>query len=61
MDQGEIVVNGIKAALCLNGADQPCLLVNDLKLGASHGKIGLRIGQGTEAYFTNLKARESKK
>lgn len=57
----KIVVNGIKAALYLNGADQPCLIVNDLKLGASRGKIGLWIGQGTEAYFTNLKVTQTKK
>lgn len=57
----KIVVNGIKAALYLNGADQPCLIVNDLKLGASRGKIALWIGQGTEAYFTGLKVRESNK
>jgi hypothetical protein len=38
----KIVVSGTKAQLFVNGAAQPCLLVNDLKLGETHGQIALR-------------------
>src|SRR6202034_2934048 len=34
----KIVVSGTKAQVYVNGADQPCLIVNDLKLGESHGQ-----------------------
>jgi hypothetical protein len=47
-----IVVSGIRASLHVNGARQPCLVVNDLKLGESHGQIALWIGAGTEAFFS---------
>jgi hypothetical protein len=50
----KIVVSGLRALLYLNGAEQPCLVVNDLKLGASGGRIGLWIGGWTEAYFSTL-------
>ncbi len=50
----KLVVNGIRAELYVNGADQPCLIVNDLKLGESSGQIGLWIGLGTEAHFSEI-------
>ncbi len=50
-----IVVDGVRAQLHVNGASQPCLIVNDLKLGETRGQIALWIGLGTEAYFSNLK------
>ena len=50
----KIVVSGKKAQLYVNGAAQPCLIVNDLKLGESHGQVALWIGSDTEAYFSNL-------
>lgn len=50
-----IVVRGAKAALYLGKAAQPCLLVNDLKLGDTQGAIALWGGSGTEGYFANLK------
>jgi len=50
----KIVVSGNKARLYINGADQPCLIVNDLKLGEAHGPIALWVGDDTEAYFSNL-------
>jgi hypothetical protein len=53
----KIVVAGDKAQLYVNGADQPCLIVNDLKLGDSHGKVALWIGSDTEAYFANLSVK----
>jgi hypothetical protein len=50
-----IVVDGLRARLFVNDALQPCLVVNDLKLGATHGRIGLWIGfTGTDAYFSHL-------
>lgn len=50
-----IVVEGGKARLHVNGADQPCLIVNDLKHAARGGALALWIGAGTEGYFANLK------
>ena len=50
----KIVVSGAKALLYVNGASQPALVVNDLKLGDSHGQIGLWAHVTTEAYFSNL-------
>ena len=49
-----IVVSGIRAQLHVNGAEQPCLVVNDLKLGETRGQIALWIGGGTEAYFSKV-------
>jgi hypothetical protein len=49
-----IVVSGVQAKLYVNGAEQPCLIVNDLKRGKARGKIGLWVGVGTEGYFSNL-------
>jgi len=34
----KIVVSGTKAVLYVNGSDQPCLIVNDLNLGETHGR-----------------------
>jgi hypothetical protein len=53
----KIVVAGTKARLFVNGADQPCLIVNDLKLGETHGQVALWTGSNTEAYFSNLMVR----
>jgi hypothetical protein len=52
--QLKIVVDGVHARLYLNGADQPSLIVNDLKLGKSRGKVALWIGPETDSYFSNL-------
>ena len=49
-----IVVSGFQALLYVNRTEQPCLIVNDLKLGATHGQIALWIGTGTEAYFSTV-------
>lgn len=53
----KIVVSGTKAKLYVNGANQPCLIVNDLKLGERRGRIALWAGSDTEAYFSNLTIR----
>lgn len=50
-----IEVSGAKARLYVNGATQPCLLVNDLKLGEARGKIALWSRVSTDAYFSNLR------
>jgi len=50
-----IVVDGTKAQLFVHGATQPCLIVNDMKLGDSEGAVALWVGPGTEGYFANLK------
>jgi hypothetical protein len=51
----KVVVSGSKAQLYVNGAKQPCLIVNDLKLGNTHGRIALWNGSDTEAYFSRLR------
>jgi hypothetical protein len=53
----KVVVAGTKARLYINGADQPCLIVNDLKLGEADGQIALWTGSNTDAYFSNLRVR----
>ena len=50
----KIVASGTRAELYVNRAAQPCLIVNDLKLGATRGQIALWIEAGTEAYFSTL-------
>jgi hypothetical protein len=50
-----IVVSGTKAQLFLGAADQPSLVINDLKHGDLSGGIALWIGPGTVAHFSNLR------
>jgi hypothetical protein len=50
-----IEVSGTKARLYVNGAAEPCLIVNDLKLGDSHGAIALWSRISTDGYFANLR------
>jgi len=50
-----IEVQGRTARLYVHGAEQPCLIVNDLKLAPSEGGVALCVGPGTEGYFSNLK------
>jgi len=51
----KIEVDGTRARLYVHGAEQPCLIVNDLKLAPKEGAVALWVGPGTEGYFTNLK------
>ena len=51
----QIVVAGETARLFVGGAEQPCLVVQHLKLGESSGGIGLYVGEGTLGYFRNLR------
>jgi len=50
-----ITIEGTKARLFVNGSAQPCLIVNDMKLGDSEGPVAPWVGPGTEGYFANLK------
>lgn len=52
-----IVVKGTKARLFVHGAGQPCLVVNDLKLGLTKGAVGLWVGPGTDGYFADLRLK----
>lgn len=53
----KIEVEGHKARLYVNGAEQPCLIVNDLKLTPQQGGVALWIEPSSEGYFANLKIR----
>jgi len=50
----KIEVEGRRARLYVHGAEQPCLIVNDLKLDPRDGGVALWVGPGTEGYFSNL-------
>ncbi|MGH9388027.1 MAG: hypothetical protein ACRD1Z_00300 [Vicinamibacteria bacterium] len=54
-----VEVSGTRARLLVHGAKEPTLLVDDLKLGAAEGGVGLWIGAGTEGFFSNLRVRPS--
>lgn len=51
----KIEVEGRNARLYVHGSEQPCLIVNDLKLEPKAGGVALWVGPGTEGYFANLK------
>jgi hypothetical protein len=51
----KLEVDGRKARLYVHGAEQPCLIVNDLKLEPREGGVALWVEPGTEGYFSNLK------
>jgi hypothetical protein len=51
----KIEVDGRNARLYVNGSEQPCLIVKDLKLDPRDGGVALWVGPGTEGYFSNLK------
>jgi hypothetical protein len=51
----KIDIQGRNARLYVHGAEQPCLIVNDLKLEPREGGVALWVGPGTEGYFANLK------
>jgi hypothetical protein len=57
----KLLLDGVKARLFVHGAEQPCLLVNDLKLGPSSGALALWIGPGTEGCFSNLRVTAAPK
>jgi hypothetical protein len=51
----KIEVAGLTARLYVNGAEQPALVVNDLKQPLAKGEIALWVGPGTIAHFAGLK------
>jgi hypothetical protein len=51
----KIEAKGTIAKLYVNRAEQPTLIVNDLKQPLSSGGIALWVGQGTIAHFADLK------
>jgi hypothetical protein len=53
--QVKIQVAGFRARLYVNGAEQPVLVVNDLKQPLTNGSIALWVGPGTIAHFSDLK------
>jgi hypothetical protein len=55
VDKLKIGVKGKIAKLYVNGAEQPTLIVCDLKQPLSSGGIALWVGQGTIAHFADLK------
>ena len=50
----KIEVSGKTAKLYLHDAEQPCLIVNDLKYEQSAGKIALWLHSSTLARYRNL-------
>lgn len=50
----KIVVVGARASLFVNDAKQPNLIVNNLKLGERSGRVGLWVGPGSIAHFSNV-------
>jgi hypothetical protein len=50
-----IEIDGHRARLYVNGAGQPSLIVNDLKMEPREGGVALWVGPGTEGYFEGLK------
>lgn len=55
----KVEVSGLTMKLYVNGAPQPALIVNDLKMGDAQGSVALWVGLGTEAYFANLRVTQS--
>ena len=51
----KIQVAGSHARLYVNGAEQPALIVNDLKQPPVNGAIALWVGPGSIAHFADLK------
>lgn len=51
----KVEVSGTSARLFIDGAEQPCLVINDLKNGERKGLIGLWLHASTLAHFANLK------
>ena len=53
--QVKIQVAGSRARLYVNRAEQPVLVVNDLKQPSVKGAVALWVGPGTVAHFSDLK------
>jgi len=53
-----IEVSGTNARLYVNGAEQPTLIVTDLKQPIAKGAVALWVGVGTIAHFSHLKVAQ---
>jgi len=53
----KVEVMGTRGRLYVNGATQPTLIVNDLKLGDTRGAIALWSHTFTDGYFANLRVK----
>lgn len=57
----KLVVEGAYSKLYINKAEQPALVVNDMKHGANaKGALGFFVDIGTEGFFRNLRYTPSK-
>lgn len=56
----KIVASGTTAQLYVNDSGQPCLIVDDLKLGDTHGQIALWAHATTDGYFSDLTVKSAK-
>lgn len=57
----KLVVEGAYSKLYINKAEQPALVVNDMKHGANaKGALGFFVDIGTEGFFRNLRYAPSK-
>lgn len=54
-----VKVSGTRAELYVDGAEQPCLIVRDLKLGATRGGVALWSHRTTDGHFRNLRVATS--
>ena len=50
-----VEIDGRKARLYVHDAEQPSLIVDDLKMDPRAGGVALWVGPATEGYFSNLK------
>ena len=55
----KVHVYGTEAQLFVGNVTQPTLIVHDLFLGDTHGKVALWVAGYTRAYFSNLKIQAS--
>jgi hypothetical protein len=56
--QVKVQVSGASARLYVNGAEQPTLIVNDLRQPPMKGAVALWVGPGTIAHFSDLKVAQ---
>ena len=56
----KIVVSGQEARLYVHGAEQPCLIVKDMKHGETTGKVALWVASPTVAHFRHLVIRRGR-
>lgn len=51
----KVEVNGSQARVFVDAADEPALVIHDLKLGSGKGKIGIKGPQDGTAFFSNFR------